>query len=345
MKKYGKEPDYLRLKRELEAGTLHPVYIFTGSEDFLMQDAVAAVYGLMEAKAAVSTDYSRIEGPQYALGDVLDMVDTVSLFGDSRMVTVADAPYFAKGAGSKEDLAKLQAYLARRDAASCVVFCARDFMKTTKAAKELAASGGVFVFEPLKGAALADWLRKRVASVGKTASSHTLNLLVERVGRDLRRLANEVDKLATYLGDDRQELDESTVMLATSRSIQGDIFALTDAVVYGRAPKALFLLKDLLGAGEPPLRILAMLVRQFRLLGSAHELLNNGCRADELSARLGIHPYAAEKLVAQAYKASDAQLGRAVELLLQTDLDIKRGKIDQVLALETLVVALGEKSA
>jgi len=34
-----------------------------------------------------------------------------------------------------------------------------------------------------------------------------------------------------------------------------------------------------------------------------------------------------------------------VELLLQTDLDIKRGKVDQLLALETLLVALGEKNA
>lgn len=344
MDKYGKQPDYLRLKREIEAGTLHPVYIFTGSEDFLMQEAVESVRRLLATKTGSASDYSRVDGTGCTLGEVLDMVDTVSLFGDSRSVAVADAPYFAKGAGIKEELDKLLAYQSRQDHTSCLVFCAKDFVKTTKAAKQLTASGAVFFFEPLKGAALSDWLKKRLATTGKTASSHTLNLLVQQVGRDLRRLANELDKLVTYLGD-KPELDESSVLLATSRSIQGDIFALTDAVVYARAQRALFLLKDLLGSGEPPLRILAMLVRQFRLLGQAHELLHNGCGSDELSTRLGIHPYAAEKLAAQAYKANDALLCRAVELLLQADLDIKQGKIDQVLALETLVVALGEKSA
>jgi DNA polymerase-3 subunit delta len=340
MSSYGKEPDNKRLKRELVAGKTRPVYIFSGSEDFLLDEAVQSICRLSGAEV----DTTRVDGNGTTLGHVLDMVDTVSLFGESRFVIVTDAPFFAKGAGDKNDLERLLAYQQRQDGASCLILCAREFARTTKAARELVAAGAVFIFEPLKAAALHEWLRERVNDSGKTASRAVLELLIERVGRDLRRLANELEKLGTYLGD-KKELDESSVMLATSRSIQGDIFALTDAVVYGRSPKALFLLKDLLAAGEPPLRILAMLVRQFRLLGVAHELLQNGCSPDEFSSRLGIHPYAAEKLAAQAFQVNQVKLYRAVELLLQADLDIKRGKINQVLALETLVVALGEKSA
>ncbi|MDW7650128.1 MAG: DNA polymerase III subunit delta, partial [Bacillota bacterium] len=176
------------------------------------------------------------------------------------------------------------------------------------------------------------------------APADVMTIFVERVGHDLRRLDTELEKIITYLGD-RDELDEKSVQLATSRSIHGDIFALIEAVVYGRASKALTLLKDLLAAGEPPLRILAMLVRQFRLLGEACEQMRRGCSRDELASRLGIHPYAARKLADQVNKTDEDKLYRAVELLLQADLDIKRGRIDHVLALETLVVALGEKSA
>lgn len=340
MNPYSKEPDFMRLKREKVTGQTRAVYIFSGSEDFLIEEAVQVVRQMVEEKDG-TLDITNVDGGACPLSHVLDMADTVSLFGKSRFVVVWDAPYFAKGAGDKDDLDRLLAYHHRQECSSCLVIYARDFTKNTKAAKALTAAGALYLYEPLKSAALYGWMRDRVLAAGKTVDKPTLDLFIERVGRDLRRLASELEKLSVYLGN-KQELDENSVMLATSRSIQGDIFALTDAAVLGRTPRALFLLKDLLASGEPPLRILAMLVRQFRLLGQAHEFLSNGSRADELSARLGIHPYAAEKLAAQAAQANDAMLCRAVELLLQVDLDIKRGKIDQVLALETLMVALGE---
>ncbi|MBS3983078.1 MAG: DNA polymerase III subunit delta [Dethiobacter sp.] len=343
MSAYHKEPDFARLKREKATGLVRAAYIFTGSEDFLMEEAVQLVRKLMESKNG-TVDVTHLDGGACSLSHVLDLVDTVSLFGASRFVVVSDAPYFAKDAGDQDAIDRFLASHARQDTSSCLVICARDFLKTTKIAKVLTADGSLYLYEPLKTAALYGWVRERIAAAGKTVDKPTLDLLIERVGRDLRRLASELEKLFTYLGNN-QELDENSVMLATSRSLQGDIFALTDAAVLGRTPKALFLLKDLLSSGEPPLRILAMLVRQFRMLGQAHELLKNGRGAGDLASQLGIHPYAAEKLASQAAYANDAMLCRAVELLLQTDLDIKRGKVDQLLALETLLVALGEKSA
>jgi DNA polymerase III subunit delta len=343
MKNYGKEPDYLRLKREIQAGMRRPVYIFTGSEDFLMEEAVFQVRLAMGIQAG-STDVSRVDGMTVSLDQVLNMVETVSLFGESRFLVVKEAPYFEKGAGEKASLERLMAYRNKKDELSCLVICAPNFARTTKEARELSADGSVYLFEPLKSGLLAIWLRERIAATGIKASKPVLDLFVERVGRDLRRLAGELDKMATYLGDNK-EMDENSVMQAASRSFQGDIFALMDAVVHGRASKALYLLKDLLASGEPPLRVLAMLVRQFRLLGQARHLLQNGSGVGELPDRLGIKPYAAEILASQARLTDEERLYRAVELLLQADLDIKRGKIDQVLALETLVVALGEKSA
>ncbi|MBT9140150.1 MAG: hypothetical protein DDT30_00723 [Dehalococcoidia bacterium] len=343
MNAYNKEPDFLRLKREEARGFVRAAYIFSGAEDFLMEEAVQEVRRLMESKNG-TVEVTRIDGETCSLSHVLDMANTVSLFGASRLVVVLEAPYFAKDAGDKDAQDRFLAYHSRQDTSSCLIICAHDFHKTTKTAKVLTAAGALYLYEPLKTAALYSWVRERVAAAGRIVDKPTLDFLIERVGRDLRRLASELEKLFTYLGS-KKELDKNSVLLATSRSIQGDIFALTDAVVLGRTPKALFLLKDLLSSGEPPLRILAMLVRQFRILGQAHELLKNGYRAGDLSAQLGIHPYAAEKLAGQAAYATDAMLCRAVELLLQTDSDIKRGKIDQVLALETLLVVLGEKIA
>jgi DNA polymerase-3 subunit delta len=336
------ETDYLRLQKELSAGKIRGSYIFTGSEDFLMDEAVDAICARLLPAEQRAAGFCRAGGREHTLEQVLDLAGTVSLFADSRLVVVPDAHYFSKEqAGNDAGMDRLLAADAEGRPGSTLVFYVPELPKNTKYLKRLASAGAVYHFPPLKQRELFDWLQRKFAVNGKAAGREALTLLVERVGRDLRRLASETDKLCTYLGNE-QELDVKSVLMATARSLQGDIFALTDAVIFGRTDKALTQLQDLLASGEPPLRILAMLVRQFRLLGESLELLDRGCLPGELAARLSLHPYAAEVLARQAQQTEQSWIMTCVDLLLQADLDIKRGRVNQTLVLETLVVALGK---
>lgn len=335
------ETDYLRLQKELLAGKIRGSYLFTGEEDFLMDEAVEAVCSHLLPAEQRAAGFSRVDGREHSLEQVLDLAETDSLFADSRLVVVPDAPYFSAKGQELSDacLDRLLAGAGGRPG-STIVFYVPDLPKN-KNQKKLAAAGAVYHFRPFRQKELYDWLQGRIAANGKSAGQKALTLLVERVGRDLRRLASEIDKLCTYLGHE-PVLDEECVLTATARSLQGDIFALIDTVISGRTAKALTQLHSLLSSGEPPLRILAMLVRQFRLLGESQELLRRGCPASELAVRLSLHPYAAEVLARQAQNTEQSWLGTCVDLLLQADLDIKRGRANQKLVLETLVIALGQ---
>lgn len=333
--------DYQRIGKELAAGSIRPVYLFCGEEDFLRDEAVAALIARFLPGQSREADLTRVDGACVSLEEVLDMAETVALFG-RRLIVVKEAPYFAKSSKPAEESAqRLLSLASQKDGDTCLVFLTKDFAQTAKPAKELLAGGAVFRFDPLKPSALNGWVRERAARSGKTVSPDVLRLFVERVGRNLRLLSSELEKLVTYLGDGR-EIDEESILAVTARGLQADIFALTEAAAYGNTSKSLHLLKDLLAAGEPPLVVLNMLARQFRLIGEAMELFQEGER--DLAAGLGLRPYAAEKLAAQVRQMDDSRLTRAVEMLVQADLDIKRGRIDPVLALETLVVALGKSA-
>ncbi|MCR3921649.1 MAG: DNA polymerase III subunit delta [Firmicutes bacterium] len=331
--------DTTRLTREINTGTRRPVYLFCGQEDFLLEEALASLGEFLLPQGLADTSCSRVSGMDTTLDAVLDMVDTVSLFGQSRLIVVTAAPYFSKGNRLEKDTVKrLLSYQQNENTDSCVVFCAPDTVHSLKLVKELTATGAVYHFDPLKATALLAWLQEQVALREKKASTSVLQLFLNRAGHDLRNLASELDKLTTYLGA-QKEIDEDSILAVTVRGAQADIFALIDAVVYGKTSVAMALLKDLLVMGEPPLRVLSMVVRQFRLLGEAKERLATG--EQNLAAALSIHPYAAEKLIAQARRIDDARITRAVALLLRCELDIKQGRIEPVLAMETLVVALG----
>jgi DNA polymerase-3 subunit delta len=89
-----------------------------------------------------------------------------------------------------------------------------------------------------------------------------------------------------------------------------------------------------------PLYILAMLARQIRILIQAKELGAQGLTRQEMARRLKLHPFVVEKGEAQARNFTMAQLEAAHQRLLQTDWAIKTGEVEDLVALDMLVVAL-----
>ena len=318
---------------------MRPVYLFCGMEEFLQEEALIMLSAHILPQGYHDSDCIRVDGQAVPLEEVLGMADTVSLFGGSRLLIVNPAPYFNKGQKVEDTVGK-RLLSGDPNQNACIIFCAPEALTTLKIVKDLSALGALYRFEPLKLAAIKSWLKDRAAGLDKTFAPGAMDLFLERTGSELRNIAMELNKLAAFTGSKR-EIDEQSIHAVTVRALHADIFALTDAAVLGNTPQAMTLLKDLLAAGEPALRILAMVGRQFRLLGEARDLITSG--ENNLVSALKLHPYAAERLALQARKTDEARIRRAVDLLVRCELDIKSGRIEAVLALETLVVALGSK--
>jgi DNA polymerase-3 subunit delta len=338
MRERRNEEDYRRLQHELQAGKVRPVYIFYGSEEFLLAEAVESLANALLPRGIRDNGCIRVGGSSTTVREIVSMASTPSLFSEKRLLIVDDAPYFGKERDERDTAELEKLATAEQNDSSCIVFCAREVLPALKAVKKLRAKGAVYRFDPLKTAALKKWVQERAAKRGGRFAPGALDVFLSCAGGDLRNLAMELEKLLVYLGREKV-IDEGSILEVTVSSPQANIFALTDAAVYGRTAEALLYLKDLLAAGEPPLRILAMLVRQFRLLSEARDLLSAGEK--NLARALKIHPYAAEQLLLQLKKTDQARLKRAVEMLVQCESDIKGGRIEPVLALETLLVALG----
>jgi len=99
-------------------------------------------------------------------------------------------------------------------------------------------------------------------------------------------------------------------------------------------------LHQLLDQDEPPLKLLGMLARQVRILIQVSELRASRMTEAEIIKRLKLHPYVVEKGTAQARNFTMEQLEKAHALLVETDWRIKTGEMEDVLALDMLVVAL-----
>lgn len=207
------------------------------------------------------------------------------------------------------------------------------------------------------------WLVKWALGAGKTARLHVYNLpkrwemprwldaearkqggsiepaaaarLAEMVGEDTRIAAQELGKLLTYVNHERpvRILDVEQVSIP---SAQGTVFDLVDALGGGEGRKAQKVLHQHLES-EDAFELWGMIIRQFRLLLQAREMLDSQASVAEVQKALGLHEFVAGKVCNQAKRFSLGTLEAIYHKLLEIDEAAKTGQMPLDLALDTLV--------
>ena len=99
-------------------------------------------------------------------------------------------------------------------------------------------------------------------------------------------------------------------------------------------------LSQLMQTGEPPLKILAMITSQFRLLTKARSFSDQGMRGESIKRALKMPDFIWRKLSPQVHKFSREQLDRCFQLLLQADLALKTQAVSKKVILERLIMDL-----
>lgn len=216
-----------------------------------------------------------------------------------------------------------------------------EALETSNSLLKVASEQGKIIQSTLpKGAALESWIVKRARSNGVTITSDAAALLANFIGNQLRLLANEIDKLATFVGDGGT-ISVDDVRSLSAQVQEARIFDLTDALAQRNQKQALTILHDLLTDGEPPIKLISTITTQFRSLLLVKELSVKGMRAAQIATTIGISPFIAEKAARQVGKFTPTQLERAYRQLLATDAALKRSRMTPEMALDLLVVSIG----
>jgi DNA polymerase-3 subunit delta len=182
------------------------------------------------------------------------------------------------------------------------------------------------------------WIVNETKKQGGQIDPRAAEMLKEMVGVDTRQAGMEISKLLAYVNWARQVRveDVEAVCIVTS---QQSVFDFVDALSNGNGKSAQHLLHRLLETDDP-FTLWGMVLRQFRLLIQAREILDGRGNKDDVARALGVHPYVAEKATGQAAHFSMESLEAIYRRLLQIDEGVKTGQSTLELAMDTLVVEL-----
>lgn len=200
-------------------------------------------------------------------------------------------------------------------------------------------------FPTMGGEALERWVRQRVAAREGKIAPQAIRRLVDLVGGNLWILGQEIEKLTLYEGDGGV-IDEEAVNLLVAHAREANIFRAVDAIFTGRSSTAMQLLQWLRQQGAEVSYIFAMLARQLRLILLAQELLAQRLPRAEMGRRLGLTmEFALRQTEEQARRYTYERVVEMYRALLEADLAVKQGVLEDVQALETLVAGLAKGAA
>lgn len=331
-------------------------YVFHGEDEFGRAEELSRLRAKLagDDPAMAELNTTLLDGKGLALGELRHACDTIPFMADRRLVIVHRllAGQASRGKSSRDEepagrrafLKDLVDYLPKLPPTTRLVFVENKTLPASHPILKLASSAGqkgrafVKLFKLPRDRDLPGWIQQRAQDKGGTLSSEATRMLAVLVGNDLRLLDQELEKLLLYT--DGQQVTTGNVQALVSRARQTSIFDLVDCVGRRQSDRALRLLHRMLDDGQAPLYLLTMLARQVRILIQVSELRARGLASREIAQRLKLHPYVVEKGLAQAQNFNMEQLETAHQHLVNADWAIKTGKMEGVLALDTLIVNL-----
>lgn len=321
-----------QIKRAIQTG-LPTVYLWYGEDRFLIQEAVQVLKNSYLKNDPSGSGIEILSARNIQPIEIIERANTVSFF-QGKLVIVEDISYFQEGQG--DSLNPYYEYFQNPNPGTCLLFLAESVHKGRKFYKAIEEAGTILEFTPPKRPQDWQlWLDSELMARGKKMRPDVKNLFLEWAGHQPGILSQELDKLVLYVGE-REMIQAEDVHDMVPQTSEATVFELLDAVASRSSAVALQKLNQVLRQ-EHALKVLALLVRQVRMLLGMHALRQNGGNVNDAPRILGIKPYEAQKVWRQSAKLNWEQLESALQECLETEIGIKTGKGEANFLLEIMV--------
>lgn len=330
------------------------ILLLHGEEQVGLQAALQEVIHSQSAGEMTDLNLTRLDGGKSSLSEVANHVQLLPLGAEGRLVIIRDPLKLVK---SKEDQEKFIGLLDHLPPTTRLVLVVEDFQITRQGQKFWVVLDKERWFKAWLGEnkekvkakefinpsprEMAAWVIKTAEEMGAKLEEQAAFELTNAVGNDTLLANQELLKLQTYTAGERAITAED-VRLLVSPVGREDIFALADAIAEGNAKIALKLLEVSLQK-QPVAMLFPMIVRQFRLLIVAAEIVSEGGTLQTVQHEMNIAEWLAQKYMRQARRFSLPELEGIYQRLAALDAQMKESHIPDELALEMFVVQMAKK--
>jgi DNA polymerase III subunit delta len=351
-----------RFVSEVASGKLRPAYVLVGDEAFFRDRCRAALLQHLVPPEMREFCLYDMDLAEVSVAEVLDRAQTPSLMAPFQVFFIRGVKTLYSRGSHKEEFAAIEAYCKNPNPSAVLVFVA-DFLSIPADVRRMEMQdrdryeriretlGEYCTLIELARVDEGDgirWVTEHAQSQGVKIEADAARELVDALGADMMLIANELEKLALYVGEKKRITlgDVETMVLAAK---QRSFYELTDAISAKDRTRALEVLEAILSMGDgedASIGHLYMLAKTFRQMLVILEKNVRDSRAiwQALWQGFRVPPFAAEDVIRQArrYK-SRRELTRALRLIARADLQLRSNPPSKRLVLENLVMELASE--
>ncbi len=274
---------------------------------------------------------SVFEGKKIDEMQVVEMAKTLPFFAEHRLIVLDETEL-----GKKCSDAFLEGIKDLPDT-TVMIFIEKTIDKRSKIYKYIHKNGYVGEMSIQDEKQLMLWMAGLLKKEEKQITTSNASYFLHRVGTDMNTIRNEINKLISYTAG-RKEITKKDIEDICSEEVTAKIFEMLEAIMAKQQKNALRLYEQLLEQKEPPLKVLALLVRQCNQLIIVNSMTQRRISNKDIASKAGIHPFVVKKLQRQGNRYPIKRLQEMVLACGQTDEGIKTGKYNDRIGVELLIV-------
>ena len=238
-------------------------------------------------------NYTKINFKDTPAEQIIEEAQTLPFLADRKVIVVEEAVLFTAqktGTAVNHNIDLLIDYLKNKSDDTLIIFTVitEKLDERKKITKLMAERGKQIEINEMNEKELTNYVRSVFDRNELEISTEALNLLLEKTSYKYEAVHNEVTKLVLYAEGNVTVDDVENVV---SVSLEQNVFLLTDFILKNEKQKAVRLARELILQKEEPMKLLHLVIGQFRLLYQVKILNGEGYQEDNIARTLKVHPY------------------------------------------------------
>lgn len=321
---------YQNLQKDITTGRIRHCYLFYGEEKYQIEKAVENITAKVIGSNKNSFNYQVFYGSETSGTAIIQAALTLPLLSPKKFLLIKETENIP-------DLQNLVRIVEKTPDHCYLVFLADkvDFRQKFFAALRKIGTEVRF-WKPFESR-LPGWIVQHTREKGGRITADAIDSLIGFCGTDLMRLENELEKIFLYVGQ-KKIIDAKDVSEAAGGEAIHNIFELTDSIGNGNIGRAIDIVNQLLIMGEPPLRIMALIIRQFRNIWQGRQMISQGDSLEIIGKKLRVGKLSLRNFLTQTKRFNDHSLKQIFNILLDYDFRFKSSRIPPRLLMELLII-------
>ena len=324
-----------RIDEDIKNGQFQNLYLIYGEEEYLKLQYRNKLLAAL-VNEGDNMNFSKYTDTGINVNQVIDQAETMPFFAEHRVILIENS-----GLGKKmpEELGE---YLSTIPDFTIFIFVEPSADKRGKLYKAAKAAGRDIEINMPNETVLTQWVGAMLKDSGKQMKKDAWIQFRDMTDSSMDNMKRELDKLVTYVGD-RSQITIEDVNAICIPQIETKIFDMINSIALKDLPKTMDLYQDMLSAKEPPMRILYMIVRQFRQLAVIRELKEQGESSASIAKKIGMQDYIVRKNEALIRNLGSKEIKNLLVDAATFEQQVKTGLLDENLAVEMIMMKYAAK--